>query len=409
MDKKKKHINNLNSKKENQNKKPIKSARPLSKGTTSKPKSTPENKLSDLEISLDLNIQILKTFYQSSTSVQSLLTNESTIVDAIDNLKKHYLKKKELFNQLKEKKSKSLIELQIYAEKKRKIEELKDVYQDKIQENEEGLNSKEEVIKKVQKRLKEVEIYIHKLTLNMPDRKRQKYYQDFLINDFLDINNELARRKDLLIKSVDNIKNELQATKDENKLYINKNTEEKTNYESEIKTNENKIVNEDKLKNLAEKYENKIEIMNSRISLLKNSLQKMNDQFHLFDINRLIRRNSKSGSVNLQIGEEEKKKNNNNIKNNKPNNFFKKINMKKKDIERDSERKKIDNNDNIKTGKLNDDDINNRINSFLDFSVLNNKEDEINVSKEKFGIIKNSIWDLSAINVKDISFIDKNE
>ena len=84
-------------------------------------------------------------------------------------------------------------------------------------------------------------------------------------------------------------------------------------------------------------------------------------------------------------------------------------NMKKKDIERDSERKKIDNNDNIKTGKLNDDEINNRINSFLDFSVLNNKEDEINVSKEKFGIIKNSIWDLSAINVKDISFIDKNE
>ena len=83
--------------------------------------------------------------------------------------------------------------------------------------------------------------------------------------------------------------------------------------------------------------------------------------------------------------------------------------MKKKDIERDSERKKIDNNDNIKTGKLNDDEINNRINSFLDFSVLNNKEDEINVSKEKFGIIKNSIWDLSAINVKDISFIDKNE
>ena len=408
MDKKKKHINNLNSKKENQNKKPIKSARPLSKGTTSKPKSTPENKLSDLEISLDLNIQILKTFYQSSTSVQSLLTNESTIVDAIDNLKKHYLKKKELFNQLKEKKSKSLIELQIYAEKKRKIEELKDVYQDKIQENEEGLNSKEEVIKKVQKRLKEVEIYIHKLTLNMPDRKRQKYYQDFLINDFLDINNELSRRKDLLMKSIDNIKKELQATKDENKLYKIKNTEEKTNYESEIKSSENKIVNEEKLKKLGEKYENKIELMNSRISLLKNSLQKMNGQFHLFEINRIIRRNSKS--VNLQIGElEEKKKNNNNINDNNSKNFFKKINVKKKAIDRDSERKRIDNNDSFNIGKINDDDINNRINSFLDFSMLNNKDDENNISKEKFGMLKSSIWDLSAINVKDISYIDKNE
>ena len=285
---------------------------------------------------------------------------------------------------------------------------MKDVYQDKIEENEEGLNSKEEVIKKVQKRLKEVEIYIHKLTLNMPDKKRQKYYQDFLINDFLDINNELSRRKDLLMKSIDNIKKELQATKDENKLYKIKNTEEKTNYESEIKSSENKIVNEEKLKKLGEKYENKIELMHSRISLLKNSLQKMNGQFHLFDINRIIRRNTKS--INLQIGEiEEKKKNNNNINDNNSKNFFKKINVKKKAIDRDSERKRIDNNDSFNIGKINDDDINNRINSFLDFSVLNNKDDENNVSKEKFGIIKNSIWDLSAINVKDISYIDKNE
>ena len=408
MDKKKRQKNNLNSRVENPNQKPIKSARTLSKVAKSKPKSTPENRLSDLENTLDLNIQILKTFYQSSTPVKSLLTNESTLIEAIDKIKKLYLKKKELFNQLKEKKSKSLIELQIYAEKKRKIEELKDVYQDKIEENEEGLNSKEEVIKKVQKRLKEVEIYIHKLTLNMPDKKRQKYYQDFLINDFLDINNELSRRKDLLMKSIDNIKKELQATKDENKLYKIKNTEEKTNYESEIKSSENKIVNEEKLKKLGEKYENKIELMNSRISLLKNSLQKMNGQFHLFDINRIIRRNSKS--VNLQIGElEEKKKNNNNINDNNSKNFFKKINVKKKAIDRDSERKRIDNNDSFNIGKINDDDINNRINSFLDFSVLNNKDDENNVSKEKFGIIKNSIWDLSAINVKDISYIDKNE
>lgn len=48
---------------------------------------------------------------------------------------------------------------------------MKDVYQDKIGENEEGLNGKDEVIKKVQKRLKEVEVYIHKLTLNMIDKK----------------------------------------------------------------------------------------------------------------------------------------------------------------------------------------------------------------------------------------------
>jgi hypothetical protein len=412
MDKKKKINKKIEPKKINQNKKPL-TQRPRNKMTTSKPKATPESKLSDLENTLDLNIQILKTFYQNSAPVQSLLKNDAAIIEAIDKIKKQYLKKKELFKQLKEKKSKSLIESQIYSEKKRKLEEMKDVYQDKIGENEEGLNSKEEVIKKVQKRLKEVEVYIHKLTLNMPDKKRRQYYQSFLINDFLDINNELARQKDLMTKKVENIKSELQSTQNENKLYKNKSNEEKTNFESEIKINESKNTNDEKVKDLSQKYEFKIEIMNSRINILKNALEKMNEQFHLFDINKLIKKNSES--VNLNIGKEEDNKNkiksnNNNIKNNNNNQFFKKINVKKKNVERDLGKNKFDKDESLNnTGKFGDDDYNNRLNSFLDFSVLNNKEDEVNISKEKFGTIRNSIWDLSAINVKDISIIEKKE
>ena len=94
-------------KKININQKPIKTARIINKKSlSSKPKNTPENRLSDLENTLDLNIQILKTFYNSSKSksVEALLTNESIIKDAIDNIKKKYLQKKQLFNQLKEKK-----------------------------------------------------------------------------------------------------------------------------------------------------------------------------------------------------------------------------------------------------------------------------------------------------------------
>lgn len=415
MDKKKKQNKKIEPKKINQNKKPL-TQRPRSKITTSKPKATPESKLSDLENTLDLNIQILKTFYQNSTPVQSLLKNDAAIIEAIDKIKKQYLKKKELFKQLKEKKSKSLIESQIYTEKKRKLEEMKDVYQDKIGENEEGLNGKDEVIKKVQKRLKEVEVYIHKLTLNMIDKKRRQYYQSFLINDFLDVNNELARQKDLMTKKVENIRSELQATQNENKIIKNKNNEEKTNFESEIKINETKNTNDEKVKDLSQKYEFKIEIMTSRINLLKNALEKMNEQFHLFDINKLIKKNSES--VNLNIGKEEDNKNkiksnnnnNNNNKNNNNNQFFKKINVKKKNVERDLDKNKFDIDDSLNnTGKFGDDDFNNRLNSFLDFSVLNNKEDEVNISKEKFGTIRNSIWDLSAINVKDISYIEKKE
>ena len=415
MDKKKKQNKKNEPKKINQNKKPL-TQRPKNKMTTNKPKANPESKLSDLENTLDLNIQILKTFYQNSTPVQSLLKNDAVIIEAIDKIKKQYLKKKDLFKQVKEKKSKSLIESQIYTEKKRKLEELKDVYQDKIGENEEGLNSKEEVIKKVQKRLREVEVYIHKLTLNMPDKKRRQYYQSFLINDFLDVNNDLARQKDLMTKKVDSIRSELQATQNENKLYKNKSNEEKTNYESEIKINESKNTNDEKVKDLSQKFEFKIEIMNSRINLLKNALEKMNEQFHLFDINKLIKRNSQS--INLNIGKEEDNKNkiksnnnnNNNIKKNDNNQFFKKINVKKKNVDRDMSKNKFDIDESLNnTGKFGDDDYNNRLNSFLDLSVLNNKEDELNISKEKFGTVRNSIWDLSAINVQDISYIEKKE
>ena len=401
---KKTKFNKTIPKKININQKPIKTARIINKKSlSSKPKNTPENRLSDLENTLDLNIQILKTFYNSSKSksVETLLTNESIIKDAIDNIKKKYLQKKQLFNQLKEKKSKSLIELQIYAEKKRKIEEMKDLYQDKIEENEEGLNGKEEMIKKVQKRLKEVEIYIHKLTLNMLDKKRQKYYQDFLINDFLDINNDLARQKDLLSKKVEQMRIDLQATIDENKLYKIKNSEEKnkTNDTTDIKIIDTKNANEEKIKKLTEKYENKIELVNSKINLLKNALEKMNQQFHLFNINKIIKKSNKS--LNIYVGKKEENKINNN--------FFKKINVSKKNNERNSGKNRLDTEESINNRGKNNDNINNKINSFLDFSVLNNKEDDNNISKEKFGIIKSSIWDVSAINAKDISIIEKKD
>jgi len=115
-------------------------------------KSTPESRLSDLEKTLDINIQILKTFYQSNNSSnKSSQTKEQLILTAIENINKKYSRKKELFNKLKQNKSKSLIELQIYSEKKRKLEELKDLYQDKLEENEEGLYNKEKILKKLKK------------------------------------------------------------------------------------------------------------------------------------------------------------------------------------------------------------------------------------------------------------------
>ena len=317
-------------------------------------KSTPESRLSDLEKTLDINIQIIKTFYNTSKNSN---TKEESILKAIENINKQYNKKKELFNILKQKKSKSLIELQIYSEKKRKLEEMKNLYQDKLEENEEGLYNKDENIKKVEKRLKEVEIYIHKLTLNMPDKIRQKYYQDFTIKDFLEINNEVARQKDLLNKKINQIKLELNNTLNENKLYKMKNNDDKKINDDNENKIEDKSENEEKIKKLTERYENKIELINSKKNLLKNALEKMNSEFHLFDINKIIKKNNK--------------------------NIPKKINIKK----------------GIKESIRNDD----RMNSFLDISIINGKEDDKNISRD------NNIWDISAIDVGGVSFIDKKD
>ena len=347
-------------------------------------KSTPESRLSDLEKTLDINIQILKTFYQSSTPSKNKSNSpkeskdESTI-KAIENIKNIYNKKKELFNKLKQKKSKSLIEIQIYFEKKRKLEELKNLYQEKLEENEEGLYNKDENIKKVEKRLKEVEIYIRKLTVNMHDKIKQKYYQEFTIKDFLDINNEVARQKDLMIKKINEIKSELNNTLNENRLLKMKNGEEKDE-NNENKIEEEKNEQEEKIKKLTEKYENKIELINSKKNLLKNALEKMNSQFHLFDINKIIKKNIHN-ITNININSDNKKQ------------TFKKIIPKRSSND-------------LKESKRNDFD---RMNSFLDISIINNKEDENNISKDKFGIMKTSVWDVSAINAKDISFIEKKD
>ena len=81
---------------------------------TKKRKNTPENRLSDLGKTLDINIQILKTFFNSPipqiknksksnkiNNNKSEISKEQLILKAIDNINKKYLQKKELFNKLR--------------------------------------------------------------------------------------------------------------------------------------------------------------------------------------------------------------------------------------------------------------------------------------------------------------------
>ena len=304
---------------------------------------------------------------------------------------KYLPKKKELVNKVKEKKSKLLIELQIFAEKKRKNEEAKECYDEKIMENMDNIDSKEELIKKVQKRLKEVEIYVHKQGINLQDKNREKYYQNFYISDFLDVNNEFSRKKFLLTKSIEKIGNQIANVTEENKTYKSREKvpsprQSKVDLEEEnFKKKEEKKINK-----YIVQYEAKIQLMNSKINILKSAYEKITEiSFGKKNMN-LSKKNVRVRNIN-----------------------YKKLNPGKLLDKRNKNEVKIDNDGSAIFNIKNNDDINNRMSSFFNLSTLNNKNEDgkINDTSKEGGdfnvLTKSNIWDISAINAKDISYIDK--
>ena len=347
--------------------------------------------LSDLEKTYDINIDIIKNFYRTTTTVNTLLNKDNDIITHINTLNKIYHKKKELVNKVKEKKSKLLIELQIFAEKKRKNEEAKECYDEKIMENMDNIDSKEELIKKVQKRLKEVEIYVHKQGINLQDKNREKYYQNFYISDFLDVNNEFSRKKFLLTKSIEKIGNQIANVTEENKTYKSREKvasprQSKIDLEEEnFKKKEEKKINK-----YIEQYEAKIQLMNSKINILKSAYEKITEiSFGKKNMN-LSKKNVRVRNIN-----------------------YKKLNPGKLLDKRDKNEVKIDNDGSAFFNIKNNDEINNRMSSFFNLSTLNNKNEDgkINDTSKEGGdfnvLTKSNIWDISAINAKDISYIDK--
>ena len=354
----------------------------------SKGKKNYKSLLSDLEKTYDINMDILKNFYRTKTTVNTLLNKDNDIITHIDKLKKIYLKKKELVNIVKENKSRLLIELQIFAEKKRKYEETKECYDEKVMENMDNIDNKEELIKKVQKRLKEVEIYVHKQGVNLPDKNREKYYQSFLINDFLDANNEVSRQKYLLTKSIEKIGEQIANVTEENKTYKVRRGPSNKQLQKEIEEENFKKKEEEKINKYIERYEAKIQLVTSKINILKSSFEKITS--------------TSFGKINSGLSKKNVRVRNLN---------YKKLNTGKLCEKKDKSDVRIDTQGSATFKTKNNDDINNRLNSFLDFSTILNNKNEDGKMDDGGGdlniLTKSNLWDVSAINVKDVSFIGK--
>ena len=343
-------------------------------------KTVKKPNLFDIEKTLDINIEILKNYFKNTTSTMTLLNQDKQIIEILDRIIKLNKKKKEIINKIKEKKSKNLIQLQIYIENKRKLEETVEKYKESLFDNEDAVNNKDEYVKLFQKKFVEVEIYLKRVTSEMPDIKKKKYYQNYKMDNFLLLNTNLNKAKQKIIDDISKYDEEKKNMKIENQKIKKEEVDE--HHKDEIKENEIKNEKQNlKKKNelTEEKYKKIIENKIAKIKILKKFLNK-NTNFEN-DIKDDL-------SVN----------NINNISNMKNEVKYKKVEIKKK-VKKERNKIEIEEEDEKNKSKL-PKDMTKRMNSFMDLSIVLNEN-----SKIKDDGIKNNIsrmWgDVSAIERKE--------
>ena len=346
-------------------------------------KSSKKQNLFDLEKTLDINIEILRNYFKNTTTAMTLLNQDQQILEKLENIIKIYKNKKEIINKIKEKKSKNLIQLQINLEHKRKLEETVEKYKDSLFDNEDAVNNKDEYVKLFQKKFVEVEIYLKRVTAELPDIKRKKYYQNYKMDNFLILNTTLNKNKQKIIEDISkydeekkNLKIQNQKIKKEEVVEHNKDDEE----EKEIKSEKQNLKKKNEI--LEEKYKKLIEKKKDSINLLKQFIDKN------ININNIIKnKNEIKNEIKIESSI-------NNIKENKNQIKYKKVEIKKVKNERNNENK-IDNEEENNKSIL-PTDMTKRMNSFMDLSIVLNDNSRIrenNVSR---------MWgDISAIGKKE--------
>ena len=348
------------------------------------PKQIKKQNLYDLEKTLDINIEILKNYFKTTTSAMTLLNQDTQITEKLEKIINLLKKKKEIINKLKEKKSKNLIQLQINLENKRKLEETFEKYKESLFDNEDAVNNKDEYVKLFQKKFVEVEIYLKRITADMSDAKKKKYYQNYKMDNFLISNTNLNKKKQKIIESITKYDEDKKKLKIENqnikKDEINEHNKDEEN-EKEIRNEKQNLKKNNKL--IEEKYkhmiENKISEINRLKEIFKNDFNKKKEE----DNKNEIIINSSINKIN-------------NIPYNKNEIKFKKIDVKK--VKRERNMIEINDEDDEKNKSILPEDMTKRMNSFMDFSIVLNDNSKIKESVNKIS----KLWgDVSVIDKKD--------
>ena len=315
----------------------------------------------------------------------TLLNQDQPIMEKLEKIIKTHNKKKEIINKIKEKKSKNLIQQQICMEHKRKLEETIEKYKDSLFDNEDAVNNKDEYVKLFQKKFVEVEIYLKRITTDMQDIRRKKYYQNYKMDNFLILNTNLNKKKQKIIEEISkydsdkrNLKSENQKIKKEEVIEHIKDDEN----ENEIKNEQQELKAKNEL--IKETYNVLIKDKIDKINILKQFIENHNKIENMIMNKNEIKINSENNNININKVSENK------------NPMFKKVNVKKVT----SERNKINKNKNDEIQKSNlPNDMSKRMDSFMDLSIINS---QLKTSVIRGPNNKSILWG-------DMSAIGKNE
>ena len=348
-------------------------------------KISKKQNLFDLERTLDINIEILKNYFKTTTSTMTLLNQDQPIMEKLEKIIKTHNKKKEIINKIKEKKSKNLIQQQICMEHKRKLEETIEKYKDSLFDNEDAVNNKDEYVKLFQKKFVEVEIYLKRITTDMQDIRRKKYYQNYKMDNFLILNTNLNKKKQKIIEEISkydsdkrNLKSENQKIKKEEVIEHIKDDENA----NEIKNEQQELKAKNEL--IKETYNVLIKDKLDKVNILKQFIENHNKIENMIMNKNEIKINSENNNININKVSENK------------NPMFKKVNVKKVT----SERNKINKNKNDEIQKSNlPNDMSKRMDSFMDLSIINS---QLKTSVIRGPNNKSILWG-------DMSAIGKNE
>ena len=251
----------------------------------------------DLNETLILNLELLGKTIKNKNNKELNKFFES-ITKKINDIKK---KNKIIFDL----NSKILIDKQINEEKKRKIEENNEYYEEKISESETNSFNKNEYIKGIEKKLFEVEIYVQKNTRNYFNSKYDKY-KNWKLKNFLNENLTLIQKRNYLIKDNVKLHQMINNEKEENKrIKVDKKKDI-----VELKKIKNK--NEKKIKESINKYKKEIFLIGNKIKMLKIHLNDLNNEFKYLTFNKnkaLLLKNNKEENKNNQINQDRSKNN----------------------------------------------------------------------------------------------------